>query len=192
VAPRRPAAAHERHGAGRGRGSASTLDPATVEIAAALARHAGQGRDLRSVVVAWFSEAGRSVLPGQPAVPEPPDAAVVEALAWAVRTSPMYSMVQRARAAATETQKDDFYATAAEHARRTAGMATGFDPSVMREALLGGRDVDLVSGGVSGELVHLVAAIGLGVEDVGPEAFAEAIAATGYFRKCRRRNGGTP
>jgi len=172
---------HERHGAGRGRGSVSVLDPATVEIAAALARHAEQGRDLRAVVVAWFFEAGRPVLPDQPVVPEPPDVAVVEALAWAVRTGPIYRMVQRARAAATETQKDDFYATAAEHARRAAGTATGFDPSVIREALLSDRDVDLVSGGVPGDLVHLVAAMGLGVEEVGPEAFAEAIAATGYF-----------
>ena len=53
---------HERRGAGRGRGSLSALDPATVEIAVALARHAVQGRDLRAVVVAWFFKAGRSVL----------------------------------------------------------------------------------------------------------------------------------
>ena len=79
---------HKRHGAGRGRGSISVLDPVTVEVAAALARHAVQGRDLRAVVVAWFFEAGHPVLPGQAAVPEPPDAKVTEALTWALRTGP--------------------------------------------------------------------------------------------------------
>ena len=172
---------HERRGAGRGRGSVSALDPATVEIAAALARHAVQGRDLRAVVVAWFFEAGRPALPGQPAVPEPPDAAVAEALAWAVRTGPDYRMLQRARSSVTEAQKDDFYAIAAGQTRRGAGAAGVFDPSAVREALLGGCDVDLVSSGKPTDLVHLVAAIGLGVEEVGAEAFADAITATGLF-----------
>ena len=172
---------HERRGAGRGRGSVSALDPATVEIAAALARHSVQGRDLRIVVVAWFFEAGRPALQGRPAVPEPPDAKVAEALAWAVRTGPLYRMLQRARSALTEAQKDDFYATAAQHARRGAGAATGFDPSAMREALLGGPGFDLASSGAPADLVHLVAAMGLGIEEVGADAFADAIAATGYF-----------
>ena len=109
---------HERHGAGRGRGSVSVLAPAAVEIAAALARHAVQGRDLRAAVVAWFFEAGLPTRPGQPAVPEPPEAVVAEALAWAVRTDPGYRMLQRARSAVTEAQKDDFYKIAAESARR--------------------------------------------------------------------------
>lgn len=172
---------HERRGAGRGRGSVSALHPATVEIAAALARHSVQGRDLRTVVVAWFFEAGRPALQGRPAVPEPPDAKVAEALAWAVRTGSLYRMLQRARSVVTEAQKDDFYATAAEHARRGAGAATGFDPSAMREALLGGHDFDLASSGAPADLVHLVAAMGLGVEEVGADAFADAIAATGSF-----------
>ncbi len=176
---------HERRGAGRGRGSVSALDPAldpaTVEIAAALARHAVQGRDLRAVVVAWFFEAGRPALPGQPAVPEPPDAAAAEALAWAVRAGSGYRMLQRARSAVTEAQKDGCYAIAAGQARRGAGAAGGFDPSAVREALLGGRDVDLVSSGEPADLVHLLAAAGLGVEEVGAEAFADAIIATGLF-----------
>jgi hypothetical protein len=166
---------HERHGAGRGRGSVSALDPATVEIAAALARHAAQGRDLRAAVVAWFFEAGRPVLPGQLAVPEPPDAAVIEALAWAVRTDPVYRLVRRARSVVTQAQADDFYAAATEHARREAGAATGFDPSLVHK--VAGRDAELVSSGAPRDLVHLVAAMGLGAEEVGPEA----IAATGYF-----------
>lgn len=171
---------HGKHGAGRGRGSVSVLDPSTVEIAAALARHARQGRDLRAAVVAWFFEAGRPALPGQAAVPEPPDAAVAEALAWAIRASPGYRMLQRARSAVTEAQKDDFYAVVAEQGRR-AGAPGSLDPSAVREALLSGRDAGLVSSGQPGDLVHLVAAIGLGVDEVGAEAFADAITATGMF-----------
>ena len=132
---------HERYGAGRGHGSTSKLALETVEIAAALARHAVQGRDLRATVVAWFFEAGYPAVPGKPAVPEPPDAAVAGALAWAVRIDPGYRMLQRARAAVTETQKDDFYAVAAQQARRGPGSAAGVDPEAMREALLGGRDI---------------------------------------------------
>ena len=98
-----------------------------------------------------------------------------------MRTSPVYRMVQRARSAVTEAQQDDFYATATEHARRAAGAATGFDPTAVREALLGARDVPLSSSGAPADLVHLAAAIGMGAEEVGPEAFADAIVATGYF-----------
>jgi hypothetical protein len=50
-------------------------------------------------------------------------------------------MLQRARAAVTEAQKDNFYAAAAAQARRGLHAAAGFDPSAMREALLSGRDV---------------------------------------------------
>ena len=172
---------HASRGAGRGRGSVAALDPETIEIAAALARHAVQGRNLRTVVVAWFFEAGRPALPGHRAVPEPPDTAVVEALAWAVRTSPMYRLLQRARSAVTEAQKDDFYAEAAKGARREAGAATGFDPTAVREALLGGRDIAFSSSGSPADLAHLAAAIGMGPEEVGPEAFADAIVASGWF-----------
>jgi hypothetical protein len=38
-----------------------------------------------------------------------------------------------------------------------------------------------VSSGEPADLVHLVAAIGMGVEEVGAEAFADAITATGLF-----------
>lgn len=172
---------HERHWAGRGRGSASVLDPVTVEIAAALARHARQGRDLRDVVVAWFFEAGRPVPPGQPAVPEPPDAKVPEAVAWSLRAGPSYRMLQRARSAVTEEQKDDFYAALARQRRQIARAAGRLDPSAMREVLLSGHDVDLVTSGEPADLVHLVAAVGLGVEEVGAESFADSITATGLF-----------
>ena len=173
-----------RHGAGRGRGSISTLAPTTVEIAAALARHAVQGRDLRAAVIAWFFEAGHPAAPGEPVVPEPPDVAVAEALAWAVRTDPGYRMLQRARAAVTEAQKDDFYAVAAEQTRRSPDIAAGFDPAAVREALVSGRDIPkdaFASSGPRTDVVHYIAALGLGVEEVGAEAFADAIAASGLF-----------
>jgi hypothetical protein len=140
-----------------------------------------QGRDLRAVVAAWFFEAGRPALPGQPSVPEPPDAKVPEALAWAIRKSPLYRMLQRARSAVTEEQKDSFYAVAAGQARQLVAAAAGFDPSAVREALLNGRDVNLAASGDPVDLVHMLAAAGLGVEEVGAEAFADAITATGLF-----------
>jgi hypothetical protein len=172
---------HERHGAGRGRGSVSVLAPATVEIAAALVRHAVQGRDLRLVVVAWFFEAGRATGPGHAAVPEPPEAAVAEALVWAVRTGTSYRMLQRARFAVTEAQQDDWYAIAAEEARRGPDAGRGINPSEVREALLSGRDVHTAPHGTRTDLVYLLAAMGRGVEEVGPELLADALTATGLF-----------
>lgn len=172
---------HERHGAGQGRGSVSVLAPATVEIAAALARHAVQGRDLRAAVVAWFFEAGRPTTPDQPAVPEPPEAAVTEALAWAVRTDPGYRMLQRARSAVTEVQKDDFYAIATEDARRGPAAAGVFDPSAVREALLNGRDAHPAPDRTRTNLVYLLVAMGQGFEEVGAEAFADGMTASGLF-----------
>jgi len=174
---------HERHGAGRGRGSISVLAPATIEIAVALARHTAQGRDLRATVIAWFFEAGHPATPGDPAVPEPPDVAVAEALAWAVRTDPGYRLLQRARAAVTETQKDDFYAVAAERARRGPDPSAGFDPAAIRKALLSGRDIEdtFASSESRTDIVHYIAALGLGLEEVGTDAFADAIAASGLF-----------
>jgi hypothetical protein len=110
--------------------------------------------------------------------------AVAEALAWAVRTDPVYCLLQRARAAVTEPQKDDFYAVAAEQTRRSPGTAAGFDPAAVREALLGGRDIPkgaFASSGSRTDVVHYIAALGLGVEEVGAEAFADAVVATGLF-----------
>jgi hypothetical protein len=176
---------HERRGAGRGHGSVSTLAPATVEIAAALARHAVQGRDLRLAVVGWFFEAGRPALPGEPAVPEPPDAAVPQSLAWAVRTDPAYRLLQRARAAVTEEQKDDFYEAAVAQGRR--GAAIELDPSAMRDALLSCREIPFAASGERTDLVHFIAALGLGIDEVGAEAFADAIAATGLFPQMSRQ-----
>ena len=172
---------HARHGAGRGKGSVSVLAPETVEIAAVLARHAVQGRDLRLVVVMWFFEAGRPTMPGQPAVPEQPEGAVAEALLWAVSTGTSYRMLQRARAAVTEAQKDDWYAIAAQEARRGPDAGRGVNPSEVREALLSGRDIHNAPHGARTDLVYLLAAMGRGVEEVGPELLADAFAASGLF-----------
>jgi hypothetical protein len=116
-------------------------------------------------------------------VPEPPDAAVAEALTWAVRTDPGYRLLQRARAAVTEAQKDDFYAVAAERARRGPDPSAGFNPAAIREALLSGRDIEdtFASSGSRTDVVHYIAALGLGLEEVGADAFADAIAASGLF-----------
>jgi len=57
---------HERRGAGRGTARPPCSPPRLWEIAAALARHAGQGRDLRVAIVAWFFEAGRPVALDEP------------------------------------------------------------------------------------------------------------------------------
>ncbi|MGW5276913.1 hypothetical protein ACWEQP_31110 [Streptomyces sp. NPDC004044] len=78
---------HARAWLGRGRGSVSVLAEETVAVAAVLGRHARSGRDVRWTVIAWYAEAGRPVLPGQLAVPEPPWPAVREALVWAMRRS---------------------------------------------------------------------------------------------------------
>jgi hypothetical protein len=156
-----------------------------VEIAAALARHTVQGRDMRAGVVAWFFEAGRPALPGQPEVPEPPEAVVTDALSWAMRTDPAYRMLQHARSAATEDQKDDFYRAAEDQARRGPDPAV-FDPQAIRDSLLGGPEVELDHGGPRADLVHLITAIGLGVDEVGPEAFADAITASGLFPQLSR------
>jgi hypothetical protein len=151
-----------------------------VEIAVAIARHAVQGRDLRAAVVAWFYAAGPHPEPGEPAVPEPPDAAVREALAWAVRADPGYRMLQRARASVTESQKDDFYAAATTLTRRGSDIPV-LDPSAVREALLSSKDPAIASSGPRTDIVHLIATMGLGAEEVGADALTDALTATGMF-----------
>ncbi|MFD7015345.1 hypothetical protein [Streptomyces sp. NPDC059928] len=92
--------AHARRWPGRGRGSVSVLAEETVATAAALARHARPGRDLRWTVIAWYAEAGYPVLPGELAVPEPPWPAVHQALVWAMGRSRTQRLIETARASA--------------------------------------------------------------------------------------------
>lgn len=178
---------HRRRGLGRGCGSVvDAVDPVVVESAAALARHTRQGRDRRLVVLAWFAEAGalrQPRQPGQPqepAVPEPPLDAVHEALVWAVSTSVSQRLLEMARSAsgAGEEGLNGLYEVAGRMiaARPYRGAA---HPGLVRAALM--ADEDLPQGPAFTGMVHLVAALGVGAQEVGGDALAEAFAAFGMF-----------
>jgi hypothetical protein len=169
---------HARDWPGRGRGSVSRLDPETVEIAAALARHARQGRDLRLAVLGWFAEAGLSEVLDT-VVPEPPERVVLDALEWVTGASPWYQLFAQARAAQTEAQKDDFYTAAGEAVTALPPTAERFDPGAIRAALLSGREPELDMLPVRDSLIQLLAAIGMGYEEVGADVLAEAFSGSG-------------
>lgn len=172
---------HRRRGLGRGRGSVvDEVDPAVVAGAAALARHLGQGRDRRLAVLAWFAEAGTPQPPGAETVPEPPMGAVRQALEWALRGSVSHRLLDAARSAAEQGEEgmDAFYTAAgrliAAHPHRGAA-----HPALVREALL--TDEALPQRPNPRGMVHLVAAMGLGAQEVGPDALGEAFAAWGMY-----------
>ncbi|MFD0228067.1 hypothetical protein ACWGPD_10110 [Streptomyces hirsutus] len=172
---------HRRHGLGRGRGSVvDAVDPVVVESAAVLARHLRQGRDRRLAVLEWFAEAGMAVRPGATVVPEPPLAAVREALVWVLRGSVSHRLLEVARraAGAGEAGQDALYAVAGRllGSRPYRGMA---HPGAVRAALL--ADEELPEGADFSGMVHLIAAIGFGVKEVGADALAEAFASVGMF-----------
>ncbi|WP_261958321.1 hypothetical protein [Streptomyces nigrescens] len=173
---------HRRRGLGRGRGSVvDAVDPVVVESAAALARHLRQGRDRRLAVLEWFAEAGLPVQPGAVRVPEPPIGAVREALEWALERSVSQRLVEFARdaAGAGEEGQGALYEVARRLVRPYRGAA---NPALVRAALEAGEDVPVEAERPdSRSMVHLVAAIGLGVEEVGADALAEAFAAFGMF-----------
>ncbi|MET9880386.1 hypothetical protein ABZZ36_38140 [Actinacidiphila glaucinigra] len=173
---------HERRWLGRGRGSVAVLAPATVRIAAVLARHARQGRDLRWAVLDWFAEAGRD-----PDMPEPPDHAVCQAVPWAAQASPAQRLLRQARDARTEHLQDAFYTAAG--ATVPSG-ALGVDPAAMRAILLGGDDLPPESAARDeGQgLVHLIAAPGMGFDEVGADALGMAFAATGLVPQMTAEN----
>ncbi|MFE9291966.1 hypothetical protein [Streptomyces olivaceus] len=170
---------HRRRGLGRGRGSVvDAVDPLVVESAAALARDLRQGRDRRLAVLAWFAEAGT---PGTARVPEPPVVAVREALVWALQRSASQRLVEFARSAAGagEEGQDALYAAAGRLMGPYRGRA---NPALVRAALEAGGDVPVGAGGPDGRsMVHVAAAIGLGAQEVGADALAEAFAAFGLF-----------
>ncbi|WP_063915294.1 MULTISPECIES: hypothetical protein [unclassified Streptomyces] len=173
---------HRRRGLGRGRGSVvDAVDPVVVESAAALARHLRQGRDRRLAVLEWFAEAGMAVRPGTVQVPEPPIGAVRQALVWVLEGSVSHRLVEFARSAAGtgEEGQDGLYATAGRLVAPRRGAA---NPALVRAALEAGEDVPVEAERPdSGSMVHVVAAIGLGVEEVGADALAEAFAAFGMY-----------
>jgi len=171
---------HARAWLGRGRGSVSVLAEDTVAVAAALAEHARPGRDLRWTVIAWYAEAGRPVLPGELAVPEPPWSAVREALVWAMRRSTAHRLVMAARtaAAAGEAEQDAFYTQAGRVVRR--GPAGPVHPDAMRR-VLEDPDAELDHQGEDRRrrrgAVNLAAAAAMGAGEVGGEALVDALAA---------------
>ncbi|MFF0794722.1 hypothetical protein [Streptomyces spiralis] len=174
---------HRRRGLGRGRGSVvDAVDPVVVESAAALARHLRQGRDRRLAVLEWFAEAGTlPVQPGAVPVPEPPIGAARQALVWALERSVSQRLVEFARSAAGtgEEGQDALYALAGRLMGRYRGMA---NPALVRAAFEAGEDLPAEAEGPDvRSMVHLAAAIGLGAQEVGADALAEAFAALGMF-----------
>jgi hypothetical protein len=174
--------AHPRGRPGRGRGSVSRLAPETTEVAAVLARHARQGRDLRLAVLGWFAETGLAdagVL--DVTVPEPPEQAVLAALEHVTAASPWYRLFTQARAAKTETQQDDFYTAAADTAAALPATAERFDPATVRAALLTRQRPRPEVLAVRDSMVQLLAATGMGHAEVGADVLAEAISGSGLF-----------
>ncbi|MFG2683969.1 hypothetical protein [Streptomyces sp. NPDC048392] len=158
------------------------VDPVVVESAAVLARHLRQGRDRRLAVLEWFAEAGAAAQPGTVRVPEPPLAAVREAVVWVLRGTVSHRLLELARGAAGagEEAADALYEVAgrllAAHPYRGSA-----DPATVRAALEADKDVDVPDGPDFKEVVHLVAAIGLGAQEVGGDALAEAFGAFALF-----------
>ncbi|MGV9503911.1 hypothetical protein ACWDQ0_37195 [Streptomyces sp. NPDC003642] len=169
---------HARVWLGRGRGSVSVLAEETVAVAAVLGRHARPGRDVRWTVIAWYAEAGRPVLPGQLAVPEPPWPAVREALVWAMRRSTAQRLVMAACAAARggEEEQDAFHAEAGRVVGR--GPAGPAHPDTVRR-VLEDPDAELDQGEDRRRrrgAVSLAAAAAMGAGEVGGERLIDALA----------------
>ncbi|MEV6133839.1 hypothetical protein AB0M05_44770 [Streptomyces violaceusniger] len=172
---------HRRRGLGRGRGSVvDVVDQVVMESAAVLARHLRQGRDRRLTVLEWFDEAGVAAQPGRVQVPEPPLAAVREAVVWVLRGTMSHRLLEVARGAAGagEEAADALYEVAGRliAARPYRGSA---NPALVRAALE--ADWDVPNGPDFKGVVHLIVAIGLGAQEVGGDALAEAFAAFDLF-----------
>lgn len=135
------------YGHARGVGSCSELPPDAAAIAAILTRLSREGRDMRLTIIDWHKEAGTARFrPGRPplpsSVPEPPFAAVKDALHWAVSTSPEYRLfleICRARDDPHVNLDDDDFWNAGKVKsilRSMPTMAPAFSASNMRMALL--------------------------------------------------------
>ncbi|MER6847092.1 hypothetical protein AB0A81_28135 [Streptomyces flaveolus] len=132
-------------------------------------------------VLEWFAEAGMPVRPGAAPVPEPPAGAVRQALVWVLERSVSQRLVEFARGAAGagEEGQDALYAVAGRLMKRYRGAP---NPAMVRAALEAGEDVPVdAEGPDSRSMVHLVAAIGFGAQEVGSDALAEGLAALGMF-----------
>ncbi|MET8816456.1 hypothetical protein ABZW47_31205 [Streptomyces sp. NPDC004549] len=178
---------HRRRGLGRGRGTVvDAVDPVVVESAAALARHLRQGRDRRLAVLEWFAEAGMPpVRPGAVPVPEPPIGAVREALLWALEGSFSQRLWDTAHSAvgAGEAGLDELYRVAGLMLAARPYRGAMANPALMRAALEAGEDLpeETGTGADFARVVHLVAAIGAGAEEIGADALAEAFAVWDMF-----------
>jgi hypothetical protein len=116
------------------------------------------------------------------AVPEPPDQAALAALEHATTASPWYRLFTQARAAQTETQKDDFYAAASAAATALPATAERFDAAALRAALLTGREPEPEEVlPVRDSLIQLLAATGMGYAEIGADALAEAVSGSGLL-----------
>jgi hypothetical protein len=122
-------------------------------------------------------------MPGELAVPDPPHAAVRSALMWAIAANPGYRLVQLARSARTEADRDEFYEVAGAAVPRSSRPPFSFDPAVMREALLTRQDPpdgEIKSGQqVRSGMVQLIAAMGMGLGEVPADLLGEAMADIG-------------
>ncbi|MER5971480.1 hypothetical protein ABT112_17385 [Streptomyces sp. NPDC002055] len=156
------------------------VDPVVVESAAVLARHLRQGRDRRLTVLEWFAEAGAPALPGAVRVPEPPLTAVREAVVWVLRGTVSHRLLELARGAAGagEEAADALYEVA-DRLLATRPYRGSADPALVRAALE--ADADVPDGPDFRGMVHLVAAIGLGAQEVGGDVLAEAFGAFALF-----------
>jgi hypothetical protein len=173
--------ANVRRGLGRGRGSVSVPAQGAVEAAAALARHARPGRDLRWTVLAWYAEAGHPVLPGQEPVPEPPWREVRAALLWAVEHDRIRLLRAAALSVRTDADMDGWYAAAEQLVRR--GPSRAPHPERLRTMLLtdpaGPAPRWHAPAGDAPALVQLLAATALGPAEIGGGALTGALAALG-------------
>jgi len=106
---------------------------------------------------------------------------VRQALVWVLERSVSRRLVEFARSAAGagEEGQDALYALAG----RLLGPSRGaMNPALVRAAIEADEDVPVEAEGPDGRsVVHLVAAIGLGAQEVGADALAEAFAAYGMF-----------
>jgi hypothetical protein len=114
-------------------------------------------------------------------IPEPPERAVLAALEHVRAVSPWYELFTQARAAQTDTQKDEFYAVAGTAATALPATAERFDPAVVRAALLAGQEPDPEILPVRDSMIQLLAATGMGYAEIGADVLAEAIRGCGLF-----------
>lgn len=172
-----------RRSLGRGRGFASECTDAHVEAAAALARFARRGRDLRLAVIDWFrAAAGQPDPSGHPAPPDPPLPKVREAVLQVIRSSSFERMASLARAASGEAEQDAFFEETSLTARAMRWPV--WNVEAMRQALMSGTDLPRTAfreETMDAATAQLLAATGFGAGELDADALADMVAVTGFF-----------